>query len=241
MSPTTDKGLVIITGGTKGIGRALAERFCREGYPVVTCSRNAEDLKRMQQELQSADPASTLWTKEADMSKRDEVESFSRFVKELKQPIAVLINNTGLFVPGQIQNEEEGVLEQLMETNVYSAYHLTRSLLPPMLEKKAGHIFNICSTASITAYTNGGSYCITKFALLGFSKVLREELKDKGIRVTSVLPGATYTASWEGVDLPQERFMKPEDVADLIWATWQLSGRSVVEEILLRPQLGDLP
>jgi short-subunit dehydrogenase len=241
MNHTTSKGLVVVTGGTKGIGRALVERFCSEGYPVVTCSRNAEDLKRIQQELESAYPGCSIQTTVADMRQKEDVEALAAFIKEQHQPIAVLINNTGVFAPGQIQSEEEGVLEQLMETNVYSAYHLTRRLLPLMLEKKQGHIFNICSTASITAYTNGGSYCITKFALLGFSKVLREELKDQGIRVTSVLPGATFTASWEGVDVPRERFMKPEDVADLIWACWQLSGRSVVEEILLRPQLGDLP
>lgn len=241
MSTAQDKGLVVISGGTKGIGRALVERFCSEGYPVVTCSRNSGDLDRLQKAMQSAYSNCKLWTQKADLSNKAEVESFATFINTLQQPVGILINNTGAFIPGQIHSEEEGVLEHLMETNVYSAYHLSRRLLPAMLQLKKGHIFNICSTASITAYTNGGSYCITKFALLGFSKVLREELKDKGIRVTSVLPGATFTASWEGVDIPQERFMKPEDVADLIWTCWQLSGRSVVEEILLRPQLGDLP
>jgi short-subunit dehydrogenase len=109
-----------------------------------------------------------------------------------------------------------------------------------MMEKKQGHIFNLCSIASIQAYANGGSYAISKFALLGFSKCLREELKEYGVRVTAVLPGATRTASWDGVDLPDERFMKSEDVAETIYAAYTLSGRSVVEEILIRPQLGDL-
>lgn len=241
MSTTSIKGLVIITGGTKGIGLALVKRFCQEAYPVFTCSRSKADLEKLQEEIAAQYPDAKLYIKAADLSIKEETLAFAAAVKALKLPLSILINNTGVFAPGQIHNEEEGVLERLIETNVYSAYHLTRQLLPPMLEEKRGHIFNICSTASITAYTNGGSYCISKFALLGFSKVLREELKDKGIKVTSVLPGATFTASWEGVDMPQERFMKPEDVADLIWTSWQLSGRSVVEEILLRPQLGDLP
>jgi short-subunit dehydrogenase len=98
----------------------------------------------------------------------------------------------------------------------------------------------MCSIASIKAYPNGGSYAISKFALLGFSKVLREELKDKGIRVTAILPGATRTSSWDGVDLPDERFMKSEDVAETIFSAYSLSKRSVVEEILIRPQLGDI-
>lgn len=240
MSNSKKKGLVVITGGTKGIGRALVERFCQEGYTVACCSRSQEDLQALQQEISTKHPQGKVLIKAADMSKRQDAKAFGKFVLEARLPLEVLINNAGVFIPGQVQSEEEGVLEHTIQTNVYSAYHLTRSLLPAMISAQRGHIFNICSTASITAYTNGGSYCISKFALLGFSKVLREELKDKGIRVTSVLPGATLTASWEGVDLPEERFMKPEDVADLIWVSWQLSGRSVVEEILLRPQLGDL-
>ncbi|WP_224995012.1 SDR family oxidoreductase [Cesiribacter sp. SM1] len=240
MSHTRDKGLVVITGGTKGIGRALTERFYREGYSVITCSRSSEDLQHLKAELTAEHAENSIYVHAADLSKKEDTVAFADAVKALALPVDILINNTGIFVPGQVQTEEEGVLERTMETNVYSAYHLTRRLLPLMLSRKQGHIFNMCSTASITAYTNGGSYCISKYALLGFSKVLREELKEQGIRVTAVLPGATLTASWEGVDMPEERFMKPEDIADLLWATWLLSGRSVVEEILIRPQLGDI-
>jgi short-subunit dehydrogenase len=109
-----------------------------------------------------------------------------------------------------------------------------------MIERQQGHVFNVCSTASVTAYANGGSYCVSKFALLGMSKVLREAMKPHGVRVTSVLPGATLTASWEGTELPPERFMPPEDVASAILAAYQMSARTVVEELILRPQLGDL-
>jgi short-subunit dehydrogenase len=109
-----------------------------------------------------------------------------------------------------------------------------------MMARRDGHIFNLCSTASIMAYTNGGSYCISKFALYGLTKVLRAELREHDVRVTAVLPGATLTASWEGVNLPPERFMKSEDVAESIWSAYALSKHSVVEEILIRPQLGDL-
>ncbi len=109
-----------------------------------------------------------------------------------------------------------------------------------MLKQKKGHVFNICSTASIIPYVNGGSYCISKFALLGMSKVLREELKETNVRVTAVLPGATYTESWSSSNLPEDRFIQPEDISAAIWSCFQLSSHAVVEELLIRPQLGDI-
>jgi short-subunit dehydrogenase len=128
----------------------------------------------------------------------------------------------------------------MINANLYSAYNTTRGIVPGMKKKRSGHIFNICSIASIKAYDNGGSYAISKFAMLGFSKCLREELKEFGIRVTAVLPGATRTASWAASDLPDERFMRIEDIAETIYAAYTLSGRSVVEEVIIRPQLGDI-
>jgi short-subunit dehydrogenase len=128
----------------------------------------------------------------------------------------------------------------MINANLYSAYYATRGLVHSMRERRSGHIFNICSVASIKAYPNGGAYAISKFAMLGFSKCLREELKPFNIRVTAVMPGATKTRSWEGANLPDERFMKTEDIAETVYAAYLLSERSVVEEIILRPQLGDI-
>ena len=231
---------MVVSGGTKGIGRALVERFLEEGFDVVTCSRNVQDLEQLKREKQASFPDSKVFIAQADLSKKDEVLRFAEFVDSIGKPVDVLVNNTGVFIPGMVHLEEDGALEAMMDANLYSAYHLTRSLISPMVERRQGDIFNICSVASIKAYPNGGSYSISKFALLGFSKVLREELKEHGIRVTAVLPGATLTASWEGVELPPERFMKPEDVADAVWSVVRLSRQSVVEEIIIRPQLGDL-
>jgi short-subunit dehydrogenase len=109
-----------------------------------------------------------------------------------------------------------------------------------MIQKGKGHIFNICSIASLKAYPNGGSYGISKYALHGFSQNLRTELKDKGIKVTGVYPGATYTNSWLGSGVAPERIMEANDIAHMLYAATQLSQQAVVEEIILRPQLGDL-
>jgi short-subunit dehydrogenase len=230
--------LIVVTGGTKGIGRAIVEKFGKEGFDVVTCARNMTDLEAMNASWKKSHPGD-LFVYQADLAQKKQVQSFSEFVLKLG-PIDVLVNNAGVFIPGQITDEPEGALENMISGNLYSAYYLTRGLVGLMKARKAGHIFNMCSIASFTAYPNGGSYAISKFALLGFSKVLREELKNFGIRVTAVMPGATKTASWAGTELPDDRFMKVEDVADAVFAAHALSGNSVVEEMIIRPQLGDI-
>lgn len=232
--------LLVVTGGTKGIGRAVIEKFIAHGFDVVTCARDERALESMKEVIKAGTPSAQVFTKVVDMAVKSQVMDFASFVQELNRPVDVLVNNAGYFIPGEISTEPDGTLESMVHANVYSAYYMTRGLVPGMKKLTHGHIFNICSIASIKAYSNGGSYAITKFALLGLTKCLREELKEQGIRVTAVLPGATKTASWDGVDLPDERFMMVEDVAETIYSAYSLSKRSVVEEIIIRPQLGDI-
>ena len=158
----------------------------------------------------------------------------------LNEKVDILVNNSGLFIPGKVTEEDDEALPFMINTNLYSAYYMTKAIVGDMIKRRSGHIFNLCSTASITPYINGGSYCISKYALYGMTKVLREETKEHNVRVTAILPGATLTASWEGVDLPPERFIKAEDVAMAIYNAYILSENSVVEELLIRPQLGDI-
>jgi short-subunit dehydrogenase len=231
--------LIVVTGGTKGIGRAILERFAADGFDVATCARKEAELIQLKNHFEAKYPIHAF-VRVADMSLTDHVKQFVQYLLSLQRHIDVLVNNAGYFVPGSVITEPEGSLEGMINTNLYSAYYTSRGLAKKMLEQREGHIFNICSIASIKAYPNGGSYAISKFAMLGLSKVLREELKETGVRVTAVLPGATRTASWDGVDLPNERFMKVEDVAETIFSAYALSKRSVVEEILIRPQLGDI-
>ncbi|SNC65769.1 Short-chain dehydrogenase [Hymenobacter gelipurpurascens] len=235
------KNIVVITGGTKGIGRALVLRFLRAGYPVATCARSTTDLDALQAAVQAELPAAQLHTHPADLSQQTDAHRFTDFVRGLGQ-VEVLVNNAGAFIPGRLQDEPQdgSQLRQMLAANLLSAYDVTLALLPGLIAHRKGHIFTICSTASLTAYPNGGSYGIAKFALLGFTKNLREELKEHNIRVTAVLPGATLTASWEGTNLPAERFIRAEDVAEAIFSTFSLSPQAVVEELLIRPQLGDL-
>jgi len=174
-----------------------------------------------------------------DLSLKTSVTDFGNFCLQFGKP-DVVVNNAGEFLPGSIHTEAEGTLEKMMESNLYSAYHLTRILLPKMMEAQHGHIFNMCSIASVQAYPNGGSYSLSKFALLGLSKNLREEMKPYNIKVTAIIPGAAYTDSWSQSGLPEQRFMEIDDVAKMVYAAARLSPQACVEEIVLRPQLGDI-
>ncbi|MEJ7646666.1 MAG: SDR family oxidoreductase [Chryseolinea sp.] len=232
--------LIVVTGGSKGIGRAIIEKFITQDFDVVTCARQLPALEKLQSELASTNSKAKVFIHQADLSILDEVHTFCEFVRSLKRPVDVLVNNAGYFIPGQIVDEAEDTLQRMIQANLYSAYHTTKGLIGLMKNGKGRYVFNMCSIASFMAYPNGGSYAISKFALLGFSKCLREELKPEGIRVSAVMPGATRTESWAGTSLPDSRFVSPEDVAETIYSAFALSERSVVEEIVIRPQLGDL-
>jgi short-subunit dehydrogenase len=230
----------IVTGATQGIGKAITEKFLSEGFSVAICARTQKDLDEVKTELEKKYPEAELLVFKADLADKQEVLAFAAFVNQHFSEIEVLVNNAGIFYPGNLADEEEGHLEQIMAVNLYSAYHLTRQLLPTMKMHRRGHIFNMCSVASLKAYPNGGSYSISKYALLGFSENLREELKSTGIKVTAIAPGATYSRSWQSTDLPEERFMKIEDVAAMVWASYSLSQAADVETIIMRPIRGDI-
>ena len=229
---------IIITGASKGIGKGIAEVFASHNHNLILCSRNEVALYKAVEELLTKYPSITIKAKAFDLSKHAKEAGY--WILDTGMVPDVLINNAGLFEPGSVNNEPEGILENQIATNLYSAYHFTRTLLPKMMEKKSGHVFNICSIASLQAYKNGGAYSISKFAMDGFSKNLREEMKLYNIKVTAVYPGAVLTDSWGNYDNSNHRIMEADDVAQMIYTASQLSAGACVEEIVMRPQLGDL-
>jgi len=230
---------VVVTGASKGIGKAVAEIFAANGVNLFICSRGEVALYKTMEELQTRFPDCQVKARPADLSKKEEAIAFGNWCLSFGIP-DILVNNAGLFEPGSVHNEPEGLLESQLAVNLFSAYHLTRCLLPAMIVRKQGHIFNMCSIASLHAYANGGAYSISKFALYGFSKNLREELKPHGIKVTSVHPGAVLSDSWGDFDNSSKRIMEASDIANMIRAASSLSVQACVEDIVIRPQLGDL-
>lgn len=222
------------------MGKAMAAKFAAEGYNLFLCSRDEKRLSECARELKTINNQSTILFYPADLSNKTQVQEFGRWILQQNISIDILINNAGHFLPGSIYNEEDGVLEKMIDINLYSAYHLTRVVLPKMMEQRDGHIFNICSIAALKAYSNGGSYSVSKHALMGFSKNLREEMKPHNIKVTCVYPGAVYTSSWEAAGVDKARVMEVNDIAETIYSISKLSPQACVEDIVLRPQLGDL-
>ena len=231
--------LVVITGASQGIGYAVAEAFAAEGHTLCIVSKTEARLKEATESLAKKYANATIHSMQADLAKSEDCKTFGSWCLSFGIP-SILINNAGFFLPGNLMDEEQGILESQIAANLYSAYHSSRAIVPAMIKAGSGHIFNICSIASLQAYTQGGSYSISKFALDGFSKNLREELKDKGIKVTGVYPGATYTNSWAGSGVEPSRIMESNDIATMIVAASKLSPQAVVEDIVMRPLLGDL-
>ncbi len=230
----------VITGATKGIGRAIAEKLLSEGFDVAVCARSTNDLRDLHDEWEREYPERKVFMQNVDVQNKMQVKDFARNILNNFKQIDILVNNAGLYFPGNLASEPDEQLESLMATNVYSAYHLTRALLPSMKKFRAGHIFNMCSVASLQAYPNGGAYSITKYALLGFSENLRFELRNDGIKVTAISPGAVWSNSWSSSGVSPDRMMKAEDIAEILWTTYNLSAQATVEHIVLRPQQGDL-
>ena len=230
----------VITGASRGIGKEVARVFALHGYDLFLSSRSEDALLQAIEELKTEFPNISIDGKAFDLGVKEQAVLFGEWVLGQVDTLDILVNNAGSFVPGSISEEADGALEMMLDVNLRSAYHLTRTVLPRMIRNRSGHIFTLCSIASLAAYPGGGSYSISKFALLGFTRNLRHELKTKGIKVTAVIPGAVYTDSWKDSGIEEGRIMEAKDIARLIFASSQLSPQAVVEELVIRPQLGDL-
>ena len=226
---------VIITGASKGFGKSIAKIFASHGHNIYICARSTDKLYAVQKELQSQYPGAGVEVMPCDLSLPEEAKAFGKWFLSFNVAPDVLVNNAGLFDPGSVYDEPEGTLERMIAVNLYSAYHLTRTLIPEMTTRRHGHIFNMCSIASLKAYPNGGAYSISKFALAGFSKNLREEMKPFGVKVTAVYPGAAYTDSWAGSGVDPSRIMEADDIARNVIITAGMRGGYCAAPAVGRP------
>ncbi|MES2882190.1 MAG: SDR family oxidoreductase, partial [Bacteroidota bacterium] len=213
----------VVTGASRGIGKAVATIFARHGYNLFLCSATESNLLQTIEELKTAFPNIYIDGKAIDVSNKQGAQLFAGWINTQADGVDVLVNNVGNFIQGNVSDEADDALEKMMQVNLHSAYYTTRALLPKMIAAKQGHIFTVCSIASLAAYPGGGAYSISKFALLGFTKNLRAELKEHGIKVTAIIPGAVYTDSWKGSGVSEERIMEADDIAQLVYAATQLS------------------
>ncbi|HCN83074.1 MAG TPA: short-chain dehydrogenase, partial [Sphingobacteriaceae bacterium] len=195
----------VITGATKGIGKAIAQKLALAGYNLAICSRSQSEIDTCKAELLRLNPKVTIAGLQTDCADPQQVQRFAGFVQQHFEVVDVLVNNAGTYIPASILDETEDILQLQMQLNFNTAYQLCRVFGRQMRDNHKGHIINICSVAAIRPVISAGSYTVTKFALLGLTRVLREELMPYHVKVTAILPGSTLTDSWKGTDIPPDR------------------------------------
>lgn len=223
----------VITGATKGIGRAIATKLAQNGYDLVLVARGRDELDRLREELSPYGHA--IFTQVADCSVKEEVYAFLNSTDVDFDHVAVLVNNVGIFLPGSMLDEDDETFEKQQHLNTNACYYISKFFGKKMRSAKRGHIFNICSVASKAPVKNGGSYSVTKAAMLSLNHVLRQELAPHNVKVTAFLPGSTKTSSWEGTTIPDEKFVQPEDIAETLFTILNLSKGVNVDEVLITP------
>lgn len=230
---------VFITGASQGIGRAIAKAFADEpDARIALAARSKGKLDDVADACR--DRGAEALVVPLDVTDDAMVRESAETVMEPWGPPDVLVNNAGTFTYAPLDElTPDGFREQL-DVNLTGAFAVTHAFLPAMRERGTGHLFFMGSVASIQAYPGNAGYCAAKHGLRGLARVVREETKDEGLRVTTLLPGATRTPTWAGTDLPDARFMPPEDIARAVVEAYRLSDRTVIEELLLRPQEGDV-
>lgn len=231
--------IAVVTGASQGIGRAIAEAFAeREQARVALVARTRSKLEAVAAACRERGGEALVLP--TDVTDDEAVFGMAETVEDEWGVPDVLVNNAGIFTYAPLDELTLDGFREQIEVNLTGSFAVTQAFLPAMRERGRGHLFYMGSVASITAYPGNAGYCAAKHGVRGLARVVREETKEEGLRVTTVIPGATYTPTWDGVDLPEERFMPPDDVAQSVVDAYHLSDRTVMEELLLRPQEGDV-
>ncbi|MDB6169697.1 MAG: oxidoreductase [Verrucomicrobia bacterium] len=234
------KPVILITGASQGIGEAIAKAFARQvrGVRLALVARNKANLQRVARACAKLGAVAEIFR--CDVTDEAAVAAMATAVLARFERVDVLVNNAGKFAGAPFTEMPVADFDRIVAANLRSVFLVSRAIVPGMVKRERGDVFNVSSIAGLVAYPGAGAYTAAKFAVSGLSKVMRVELKDKGVRVCCVYPGGTVSPSWAGTGIPDERLMPAEDVAQAFLDVYRLSRRTVVEEIVLRPQLGDL-
>ncbi len=230
------KKIVWITGASSGIGKAISEEFVANGICVAGTSRRIELLNELKNNLGELFIPFIL-----NVADKFNVEALYKKISE-EYEIETLINNAGITSFKKVIDDNIETMEQIIQTNLLGSIYTIKNVLPEMIERKSGTIINILSVVTQKIFTSSSAYSASKSGLLSFTKVLREELRDKNIRVINISPGPTATEIWQEKTLSKfsERMMRPEAIAKLVYRIYTEKSNLVAEEIVLSPITGEL-
>ena len=225
----------IVTGGTRGIGRAIVERLLREGASVAFCGRSTDVVSRAAEELRSLGP---VFGAAADVTNPAAVRKFFRSVDEAFGALDILVNNAGA---AQFAKAGEMAVEDWhwhLDLNLSGPFHCVREALPRMIRRGGGSIVNISSLAGKNAFSGGAAYNAAKAGLNAFSEALMLDHRHDGIRVTTIMPGSVDTGF--GNDREKRSgdtswMIAPEDIAEVVAIVLRLPPRTMVSSVEVRP------
>jgi short-subunit dehydrogenase len=225
---------VFISGGTKGIGRALLTLFLHNGFKVSTCARNDIELKELMLATERANQAN-LAVYPFDLSGTEKLEELVQNVMDGFGQPSILINNAGTYQTCSFLEEDTAFFNRVFSVNFMAPYRLCQLFGTHMVNNRDGLIVNICSTASSCGIPEANAYVVSKHALLGMTRTLREEWKQYGVRVSAILPGSTFTSSWEGSGVNPDQLIQAEDIAKMVLCLASLSLSANVDEMYIKP------
>ena len=223
----------LITAATKGIGRAITIALAKEGKNLAICARNEKDLADFKAELLTINPKIKVLVVATDVSVKAGILDFAGKAEQELGFISIIVNNAGIYEYSSILDDNDDTFQKGINTNLAPAYELYRYFGKTM-------IVNICSVASLTPIAEAGTYSVTKFALLGLTKVMRLEMQPHNVKVTAVIPGSTLTDSWKDVKVEKDTMVLPHDIASAIINILKMSPGANVDEIVIKPAGGQI-
>ncbi len=221
----------LVTGGGRGIGRAIALTFAEAGADLVIAARTQAQLEEVAQQVRAL--GRKCLTYPADLTKSDHVEHLARAALEGMGKIDILVNNAGVFLVRPIEETTDEDWDRVMDTNLKAAFILSRALIPHFKQRRSGTILNVASLAGKKPYEGQGAYCASKHGLIGLTKVLAVELQPYNVHVSAICPGGVDTDLVRGV-MERPDWLDPEDVAKLALFLATLSPKAAADEVLLR-------
>ena len=235
-----DGKVAVVTGASRGIGKAIAFAFAGAGAKVVLAARTRETLEQVAVELQ--DSGAEALAVPTDVTNAEAVKQLIQRTLDVHQHVDILINNAGIGYFGRVVDFDPDDWDTVLNSNLKAVYLCAKYALPSMLARGSGQIINVLSIAAKVAFEASGAYCAAKAGALALTKVLASEVRQQNIRVTAVLPGSVHTPFWD--DVPEhpdfEQMLTPEHVADTVISICQQPPGMVTEEIVVMPPLGIL-